>query len=106
LDAVSPRILNQNVRNFTLLNVYFKPRTYPSARCASATKAINRDNAKFNGKSVLTNELLAVDIFTKKIGSLQKQLQFGSGIDVSFEFCFNLVKLVVINLIIRGVTRQ
>jgi len=100
LDTVSLRILNQNIRNFTLLNVYFKPRIYPSARCASATKAINGENAMFKGKSVLINELLAADIFTKNIRTLPQQLRCSSVIDFSFEFCFNLVKLIAINLII------
>jgi hypothetical protein len=60
----------------------------------------------FNGNSVLINEILALDIFTKKIRTLQQQLRCGSVIDVSFEFCFNLVKLIIINLIIRGAVRQ
>ena len=60
----------------------------------------------FNGKSVLINDLLAVNIFNKKIMTPKRQLRCGSVLDVSFEFCFNLVRLIVINLIIRGAVVQ
>jgi hypothetical protein len=36
---------NRNFRDFSLFNVDFKRRNCPSARCASAANAIDRDNA-------------------------------------------------------------
>ena len=59
----------------------------------------------FNGKSVLINHQLAADII-KKIRTLKQQLCCGSVIDLSFEFCFNLLKLIIINLIIQGAERK
>jgi len=60
----------------------------------------------FSGKSVLISDLLAVNIFNKKIVTLKQQLLCGSVIDASFECCFNLFQLVVINFIIRGAVGQ
>jgi hypothetical protein len=82
LDTASLRILHQNIINFTLLNADYKRRKYPSARCTSATHAISGDNAIFNVKSVLINNLLAVDIFSKQIRTLKEKLRCGSVTDV------------------------
>lgn len=51
--------------NTRILYMYIKRRKWPSARGASAANAISRDFGTFNGRTVLIDELLDVDIFTK-----------------------------------------
>ena len=51
--------------HFNLLRAYFKPCNRSFATGASATNAVSRDIGTFNGRVVLINGLLDVDIFTK-----------------------------------------
>jgi len=53
------------ITHFNLLLVYFKRCNWPSARGASAANAISRDIGIVNGRAVLINGLLDVDILTK-----------------------------------------
>ena len=72
----------------------------PTARCASATEAINKDNGIFNGTSTGTNDSLVVDIFTKKIRNLYQILRAVQSLMFYVNFDLDFVRLFVTNLII------
>jgi hypothetical protein len=66
LETYGLRVPSRNLRDFTWFKVDFKFRNCPSARCASVSTAVSRDSI-FDGGSVLLNDFLDVDIFTKQI---------------------------------------
>ena len=79
----------------------------PAAQCCGVRKLDSRLHSNCSSyPSVLINHQLAADILIKKIRTLKQQLCCGSVIDLSFEFCFNLLKLIIINLIIQGAERK
>jgi hypothetical protein len=58
LESVDLRVPIRNFRGFSLLNVDFKSRNSPSARCASAASAIGSDTDIFIGCSVSVIKML------------------------------------------------
>jgi hypothetical protein len=55
---------NCNFRDFNLFRVHSKCRKCSFTRCASAANVISADGGILNGKFVLIEDLLHVDIFT------------------------------------------
>jgi hypothetical protein len=64
METVGPHVPNRIFRDFSLLNVDFKCRKCPSARCVLAANAINSDTNIFNVCSVLLNDWLVSHTFT------------------------------------------
>ena len=57
-------VCHTEISDFNLLHVQFKCHNYASARYAFAAKSVSRDSGICNGRSVLINGRLDVNVFT------------------------------------------
>jgi hypothetical protein len=58
-------VCHNEISDFNLLHVHFKCHNYPSARHAFAANSVTRDSGICNGRSVLINGRLDVNVFMK-----------------------------------------
>ena len=65
IETVGLLVPNRNFRDFSLFSVDFERRNCPSARCASAVKAIDSDTDKFSGLVFSVNGGLVSDTFAR-----------------------------------------